>query len=273
MTLSQRTQEVLHEFLSIDKIENIKDKRDKLEYFIIHTVLPFCAVNFDDIDTHKLGEELSQAYYPFSDSISLQKNIYIYRTKKNLLVRLLTFLEGKTKQSEIKQAEESSLNPKGKERAVSIITVDKKDIKQKVDDYTQKSQQALEKAEEDFKKQNWDNVVEEGIGSIEFSLKALLIAIVGKYPKTHNFQDKNTKQLYKEAKTTLEKQGKLKEFPNLGRLFFLPNFWGDSYEYSKYGGEYGSSKHLYSEQEARLIIAHAKEELYKLSKLSTEREK
>ena len=264
MTLLQRTEELLKELLEIEKIPNLTERRNKLEVFIFENFLPFCDENFKEMNISEIENQLTSAYRAEREAFlafDSENNLRLYNQKKAAILKILLIAKGKAKERERKALEEPSIKPRGTERVVSIITVDKKEIPQKIDDYLKKSKQAYEKAQADFKKEDWDNAVEESIDSIEFSLKALLISTTGKYPKTHDFQDKNTKQLYKEAKATLEKQDKLKEFHNLGRLFFLPNFWGDSYECSKYGGDYGGSKHLYGKQEAELGLYHAKEEL------------
>lgn len=99
---------------------------------------------------------------------------------------------------------------------------------------------------------------------IEFSMKAIFLLLQEKYPKRHEFKDK-------EFIKVLEKVPKKLEHYNFPRLFLLSKFWSSMYTIAKYGQEefgVGPEK-LFRKDEAGLALKHAEECKFAVNRLES----
>ncbi len=134
--------------------------------------------------------------------------------------------------------------------------------KEKARDFLKKSKEFLRLGKYYKNKKKWDLSVKNSISSIELSLKLIMVLVLGRYPKTHNFQDVISIDLMKKLRYKINRvHGSLSEVP-IERLFFIPHFWANSYTYTIYGGEFGDSNEVYTGKEASLAIGHAEEILF-----------
>ncbi len=145
-----------------------------------------------------------------------------------------------------------------KESQVEIVT----NQKEKAKDFLKKSKEFLRLGRQYYKKKDWDLCVRNAISSIEFSLKLIMSLVLGRFPKTHDFQDKTSIELMKKLGYKIGRvHGGLEDVP-IKRLFFIPNFWSNSYTYTLYGGVFGESSEVYLKKEAELALSHAQEVLF-----------
>ncbi|MCK4552915.1 HEPN domain-containing protein [Candidatus Pacearchaeota archaeon] len=112
-----------------------------------------------------------------------------------------------------------------------------------------------------FEQRKWNFVVQNCIESMELSLKGVLGLIIGKYPATHHFQEKESRELYDEAMEIIAKLqetgiGYFREL-FLTRLFFITGLWSKSYTNSKYGDKWNIR--VYQKLEAEFIIKQTEE--------------
>lgn len=92
----------------------------------------------------------------------------------------------------------------------------------------------------------------------EFSIKAVLILMLGRYPKTHEFADEKIKKLMQETSELMLEHYPLCPFNK--RVFILPMFWSKFYQTVKYGDDIlGTSDSLFGRKEAELALSHAEE--------------
>ncbi len=87
---------------------------------------------------------------------------------------------------------------------------------------------------------------------IEFSLKAISLLLLDKYPKDHKFDEKEFKEVLKKIPEALE-------YLDFHKLYLYSRFWSNFYTVAKYGLEnfgIGSEK-LFEQEEAGLAQKHA----------------
>ena len=145
----------------------------------------------------------------------------------------------------------------GMKKGIQVIEPSKSDCKHLIED----SVEFLKIAEDLFTKEKWNLVVKNCIDSMELSLKAVLGLIIGKYPATHDFQDKKSRELYGEAMEIINRleKTKLGYFQGLflTRLFFITGLWSKSYTNSKYGDVWNVN--VYQKLESEFIIKQTRE--------------
>ncbi len=273
--ISKRINKFIRELLNIDKEKIFIKKRNKLEGLHIR-VSAFNKEVFQDTDINRALSYLHNLSYSKDNGYSGNKNWELFRIKRSHLARILTELKERADIKEeisfTKDAQKLK-RQKGGARIEQVTGIENRENKAR--DYLKKAKEYLGRAKREYKeskknylkeglksKEKWDICVKDSISSIEFSLKLILVLVLGKFPTTHDFQDLRSIAILKEAREKINKRHSGLEDAPIERLFFIPHFWSKSYTYAIYGGDYGESGEIYTETEANFAIKHAEEELF-----------
>ncbi len=135
-------------------------------------------------------------------------------------------------------------------------------------DYLRKARNLHADAERRHKDKRYADVISAVQESLEFVIKALLIAARVEPPKTHQLHDRKFRpeltKLAENIKGDLDADAWQKL--DLPRLLFLASFWSEFYLQAKYGSEVlGTGPYgLFREAEAALALAHLREAIGRL---------
>jgi len=209
------------------------------------------AVNKELFNDSDLDKELSS----IGDPYLLKKKNWNYR--RGNLLRILGYLRNRIL---LRMDKEIQSNSKGK-RKVSIVQ--SKDKEKEALYFLNNASKYLKGSKKYYKDNELGQSIYNSISSIEYSLKCIMISVLGKYSQTHDFQDETSLHLIREISNSI--RGKFLKEQLVMRSFFITHFWSKSYEYSKYGGEFGKADEVYTNKEVELSISHS-EEILILSK-------
>ena len=125
--------------------------------------------------------------------------------------------------------------------------------------FLDRARNKLDEAKEQLKK-GWSHYAESISASqecIELSIKASFLVLQDKYPKKHEFTQKEFEEILPRAPADLAHY-------NFPRLYLLHQFWSRFYTVAKYGYEKLGvpAKDLFRKEEAELAVHHAEEWYY-----------
>jgi len=110
----------------------------------------------------------------------------------------------------------------------------------------------LKEAKEYLKNLNYPESISASQECIELSIKAIFLLLQEKYPKKHEFKEKDFEAILKEIPEKLK-------YLEFSKLYLYSKFWSNFYTVAKYGLEklgVGADK-LFEKEEAELALKHA----------------